>query len=228
MKVIVGNIFTSKCKTIVNTVNCVGVMGAGIALEFRLRYPDMYKKYKKLCEENKIDIGVLWIYKSPGKWILNFPTKKHWRFPSTVEYLEKGLKIFVKSYKEKNLESVAFPILGASKGGIDPEISLTIMGKYLSACDIPIEVYKFDHLAYDDLIVKLYSKLTQISDKEFSRTSGIRQDLASKIYKEVVNNRVRTISNLLKYDGIGINTVEKLYIFIQSPLFLHKTFDFDN
>lgn len=74
-KIITGNIFTTNCQTIVNTINCVGVMGAGIALECRLRYPDMHEKYIKLCMDNHIDIGLLWIYKSSDKWVLNFPTK---------------------------------------------------------------------------------------------------------------------------------------------------------
>lgn len=82
IKIIKGNIFTSNCQTLVNAVNCVGVMGAGIALECRLRYFEMYNRYVALCEENKIEIGLLWIYKSPVKWILNFPTKKHWKYPS--------------------------------------------------------------------------------------------------------------------------------------------------
>ena len=79
IKIISGNIFTSKCQTIVNTINCVGVMGAGIALECRLRYPEMYKKYVELCENREISIGILWLYKSEDRWILNFPTKKHWK-----------------------------------------------------------------------------------------------------------------------------------------------------
>jgi putative effector of murein hydrolase LrgA (UPF0299 family) len=67
-----GNIFTTKCQTIVNTVNCVGVMGAGIAYEFRLRYQDMFNKYKQHCEDKQLDIGILWIYNAEDKKILNF------------------------------------------------------------------------------------------------------------------------------------------------------------
>ena len=75
LRVIDGNIFTSKCQTIVNTVNCVGVMGAGIALECRLRWPDMHTVYQDLCRQRQITIGKLWLYKSTDRWILNFPTK---------------------------------------------------------------------------------------------------------------------------------------------------------
>ena len=119
IKIVSGNIFNTECDYIVNTVNCMGVMGAGIAYEFKLRYPEMYKKYKKICEDNLFDIGMLWIYKDPDKNILCFPTKKHWKYPSKIEYLELGLQKFVSIYKEKGIKSIAFPILGASLGGIN-------------------------------------------------------------------------------------------------------------
>lgn len=109
IKIKKGNIFSSKSETIVNTVNCVGVMGAGIAYEFKLRHPDMFKKYKQLCDNNLIDIGKLSIYQvdntSNYKKILNFPTKKNWKHPSRIEYLEDGLKKFVDTYNEKNIKS---------------------------------------------------------------------------------------------------------------------------
>ena len=89
-----GNIFTTKCQTIVNTVNCVGVMGAGIAFEFKLREETMFKKYKQLCDAKQLNIGTLWIYKSDNNNILNFPTKYDWKLPSKQEYLEKGLQKF--------------------------------------------------------------------------------------------------------------------------------------
>ncbi len=99
IKIISGNIFTSQCQVIVNTVNCVGVMGAGIALECRLRYPEMYDKYIQYCLESKINIGNLWIYKTESRWILNFPTKKHWKNPSKIEYLHAGLDYISKTTK---------------------------------------------------------------------------------------------------------------------------------
>ena len=120
------NIFNTQCQTIVNTVNCVGVMGKGIALEMKTRYPVMFEKYKKLCKDNLIDIGKLWLYKEPDdKWILNFPTKTHWK------------------YKDKNIESIAFPMLGCSNGGLETEKVLEIMVKHLSKCDnLIVEIYK--------------------------------------------------------------------------------------
>jgi len=100
VKIISGNIFSSKCETIVNTVNCVGVMGAGIAFEFKLRYPEMYAAYVDLCNKNQINIGALWLYRDKSQSILNFPTKTDWRLPSRIEYIQAGLEEFVSSYKE--------------------------------------------------------------------------------------------------------------------------------
>ena len=73
---------------------------------------------------NKIDIGILWIYKnSAERWILNFPTKKHWKYPTKIEYLKKGLEKFINTYDQKDIQSIAFPILGSDKGGLSSDVS---------------------------------------------------------------------------------------------------------
>lgn len=138
------NIFDTQCQTIVNTVNCVGVMGKGIALEMKNRYPDMFEKYKTFCDNKLIDIGKLWLYKNPDdKWILNFPTKTHWRYQSEYDYIEKGMQKFIETYKDKNIKSIAFPMLGCSNGGLDVNVVLEIMMCYLSKCDdLIVEIYK--------------------------------------------------------------------------------------
>lgn len=86
------NIFESPAQVIVNTVNTVGVMGKGIAKDFKKYYPEMFKEYQRYCEIGALEVGKLWLYKTPNKWVLNFPTKKHWRNPSRLEYIESGLK----------------------------------------------------------------------------------------------------------------------------------------
>ena len=105
-----GNIFNTKAQTVVNTVNCVGVMGKGIALVYKLRYPKMYDIYKDYCRQHLINIGKLWIYKGDENdpWVLNFPTKFHWKYPSKYEYIEKGLAKFVESYESHGVTSIAF------------------------------------------------------------------------------------------------------------------------
>jgi O-acetyl-ADP-ribose deacetylase (regulator of RNase III) len=141
--VLKGDLFESDTQTIVNTINCVGAMGKGIALEYKKKYPEMYVKYVSLCKNKQISIGKLWLYKTETKWILNFPTKDDWRNPSKVEYLVLGLEKFVATYKDKGITSIAFPLLGANNGGLDPKLSLDIMVRYLK--DLDIDVYIYDN-----------------------------------------------------------------------------------
>lgn len=135
-----GDIFKSETQTIVNTVNCVGAMGAGIALEFKNRYPNMFLSYKKICNLNQLKPGLLHLYKKEEKWILNFPTKDHYKDPSTLKYIELGLIKFKETYKEKGITSISFPKLGCGKGGLDFKDVKPLMEKYLNL-DIDVKIY---------------------------------------------------------------------------------------
>ncbi len=216
-----GNIFTTECQTIVNTINCVGVMGAGIAYEFRLRHPEMCETYKKFCDQKLIDVGKLWIYKTsnlPTKtysYILNFPTKKHWKYPSKIEYLEKGLKKFVETYQEKNISSIAFPLLGASKGNLDKGEVLDIMKKYLSNLNIEIEIWEFDPSAKDDVFENFKDKFLQSNDEALKQKSKLRIDFIRKIKEALKTETINSMSGLLQVKGIGEVTLEKSFNFIQ-------------
>ena len=137
-----GDIFESPAQTLVNTVNCMGVMGKGLALRFKEQYPEMFIAYAEICKQGLLDIGKLWLYKSDRKWILNFPTKYDWRMPTQESYLELGLQKFLLTYKQRGIKSIAFPLLGASNGNLNPEISLKIMIAHLRKCEIPVYIYK--------------------------------------------------------------------------------------
>lgn len=136
-----GNLFDSKAQTIVNPVNCVGVMGKGIALEFKKRYPLMYEEYKEHCKNNLISIGKLWLYKKESPWILNFPTKLDWRNESKIVYLQQGLVKFLDTYRRKGITSISFPLLGTGNGGLPKNQVIYGMKKHLINCDIPVEIY---------------------------------------------------------------------------------------
>ena len=136
-----GDIFNSPAKIIVNTVNIVGVMGKGIALEFKNRYPEMFRRYQELCESNQLDIGRLFLWRKSEKWVLLFPTKKHWRNPSKLEYIESGLQKFVENWDKLGAETVAFPRLGCGNGGLDWVDVKPLMEKYLKPLPIQIYVY---------------------------------------------------------------------------------------
>ncbi len=189
-------------------------MGAGIAYECRLRYPEMYEKYQKLCKDNLLKIGTLWIYKANNKRILNFPTKTDWKLPSKIEYLEKGLQKFVDTYKEKEITSIAFPILGASHGGLSQEQSLATMKRYLSQCDIKVEIWHFDPTATDDIFINYRQHFLLQVDKELSKSTGIGINIINKIKDALNDTTINSMSSLLNVKGIGDRTLEKSYKFI--------------
>lgn len=139
IKYIEGDIFSSPAQVIVNTVNTVGVMGKGIALEFKNRYPKMFEIYKKACEKHQLAIGKLMLVFEPDHWILLFPTKQNWRYPSKIQYIESGLIKFTQTYVEKNITSIAFPKLGCGNGELEWEEVKALMEKYLRP--LPIDVY---------------------------------------------------------------------------------------
>lgn len=141
---VIGNIFESPAQVLVNTVNTVGVMGKGIAKDFKDIYPEMFKKYQRLCEENLLTIGKLWLYKTPNKWILNFPTKTTWKKPSKIEFIEQGLENFSRTYVERGIVSIAFPQLGCGNGELDWEEQIRpLMEKYLKKLPIDIFIYLY-------------------------------------------------------------------------------------
>lgn len=215
LKFINGNIFNSKAQTIVNTINCVGVMGKGIALVFKLRYPLMFDIYKRYCDEKHIGIGKLWLYNQQPNtpWVLNFPTKYHWKYPSKMEYIEKGLIKFTETYKEKCVTSIAFPLLGTHNGGLEREEVKLLMIKYLSKCDIPIEVYDYDPSAPDDLFETFKKNWKKLSPQEIKVATGIQPQYIRKINEVLENPDVYSMVTLVSYDGIGVKTLQKSFDF---------------
>jgi O-acetyl-ADP-ribose deacetylase (regulator of RNase III) len=217
-----GNIFTTECQTIVNPVNCIGVMGAGIAYEFKLRFPEMYQRYKSFCENGMITIGNLWIYKINNQtkenydYILSFPTKNHWKYPSKVEYLEKGLEKFVSTYKAKGISSVAFPLLGADRGGLSQNVSIGLMERALANIDINVEIWKFDPRAQDDLYIEFKVAFLCMGDNELKESSGLRLDLIKKLKLALNRSDINSMSGLLSVKGIGEVSLEKAFAFIRN------------
>lgn len=143
-----GNIFDSECQTIVNTVNCYGVMGKGIALQFKQRYPDMFNEYKLACKNFELSNGGdiwIWDYVDMFKQrkILCFATKVMWQYKSKIEWIERGLANFINNYKHWGITSIAWPKLGCTNGGLNWETQVKpLMIKYLDDIDIINEIYE--------------------------------------------------------------------------------------
>lgn len=138
----IGNLFESSAQTLVNTVNCVGVMGKGIALEFKKRYPAMFQDYVKRCDAGLVQLGQPYHFSDLfGTSIINFPTKKHWRSASRLQDIERGLDYFVAHYQEWGIQSVAFPPLGCGNGGLEWADVGPLMVSRLHQLPIPVEIY---------------------------------------------------------------------------------------
>ena len=138
----VGNLFESEMQTIVNAVNCVGVMGKGVALEFKKRFPDMYEDYVVRCKGKQVRPGEPYLYhRALTPWILNFPTKDHWRSVSHLSDIVAGLEYLEGHYHEWEITSLAVPALGCGNGQLEWRIVGPTLYRYLSRFDIPVELY---------------------------------------------------------------------------------------
>lgn len=137
-----GDLFQSRAQTLVNTVNCVGVMGKGVALEFKRRFPEMYADYVERCRRGEVRLGRPYLYRhTSGRWILNFPTKDHWRSVARLDDIVRGLKYLLDHYREWGITSLAVPPLGCGQGGLDWKVVGPTLYRHLKQMDIPVELY---------------------------------------------------------------------------------------
>jgi O-acetyl-ADP-ribose deacetylase (regulator of RNase III) len=173
------DLFDSPAQALVNTVNTVGVMGKGIAASFKKLYPDMYNQYRRLCQEGKLTIGRLHLYRTANKIIVNFPTKEHWRQRSRVEYIEAGLEKFATHYGDYGISSVSFPQLGCGHGELDWERQVRpVMERYLHHLPIPVYIHLYPQPP-DFVPERLngeYAKQVQLERQRIS-TDWLWQDL---------------------------------------------------
>ncbi|SPM27177.1 type II toxin-antitoxin system antitoxin DNA ADP-ribosyl glycohydrolase DarG [Mycobacterium terramassiliense] len=136
-----GNILDSRAQTLVNTVNCVGVMGKGIALDFKRRYPDMFADYVARCDRKEVRLGEPYLYKASDHWIINFPTKKHWRAVSRLNDIVDGLNYLEDHYQAWGITSLAMPPLGCGNGQLEWKVVGPTLARHLERLKIPVELY---------------------------------------------------------------------------------------
>lgn len=142
-----GNLFEADVEAIVNTVNTVGVMGKGIALMFKEKFPDNYLKYEAACKKGAVHVGEMFVTKNPQlfgpQWIINFPTKSHWRNPSKIEWIEVGLENLREFVLLNKIKSIAIPPLGAGNGGLDWQVVRPSIEEALrDLTDVEILIYE--------------------------------------------------------------------------------------
>lgn len=142
VRTLTGDLFESKMQTLVNTVNCVGVMGKGVALEFKKRFPDMYQDYVARCAAKQVRLGRPYLFRRlMPPWILNFPTKDDWRSVSRLSDIVAGLEYFEQHYHEWGITSLAVPPLGCGQGQLEWRVVGPTLFRYFSRLDIPVELY---------------------------------------------------------------------------------------
>lgn len=142
---ITGDLFCDESDAFVNTVNCVGVMGKGIALEFKNRFPNNYNIYRSICQRKKFNIGQLIVtndkFNDRNITIINFPTKTHWRLKSNYNYITYGLISLKELIEDRNIKSIAIPALGCTNGGLDWDIVKVLIIDKLTGLDCKIHLY---------------------------------------------------------------------------------------
>ncbi len=206
-----GTVFNAKTQAKVNTVNCTGVMGAGIALEYKLRYPEMHEDYVTKCKSKIIQVGKVDYFKySDSLAIINFPTKLHFKYPSKIIWIEKGLQNFVDTYEENNIKSIAFPKLGTGKGGLDWKHVKEIMLHYLSNLDIDIficldkaqDAQGVEKIMLDNFNSKSIEELSQVVKLTKKQKIIIQEFIPYNRFWKIAETKgigIRTYSSIFKY-----------------------------
>jgi O-acetyl-ADP-ribose deacetylase (regulator of RNase III) len=143
-----GNILKSEAEALVNTVNCVGVMGRGVALQFKNAFPDNFKAYAAACRREQVQPGRMFVFETgqltPPRYIINFPTKRHWRGKSRIEDIDAGLAALVAEIRARRIGSIALPPLGSGLGGLDwlAEVRPRIEAALRALDDVQVIVYE--------------------------------------------------------------------------------------
>ncbi len=210
-----GNLFAARVQCLVNTVNCVGVMGKGVALEFRRRFPRMFEEYRQVCEKAALRPGQIWPYRREQPWVLNFAVKDDWKHPSRMEWVESCLSKFAASYEKLGIQSVAMPWLGAMNGRLEWDQVHSLIRSYLSNLpNIEIELVEFDPHASDPLFEKLLSESKHRTAEDLRNDADLTASAAAMILSAVRRQQVKSLAEVCSLEGLGKKTIENLYAFL--------------
>ena len=150
-----GDILAAEAEALVNTVNCVGIMGRGIALQFKKAFPENFKAYEAACARGAVEPGGMFVYDTGElmlpRYIINFPTKRHWRGKSRLEDVQSGLQALVHEVRTRGIRSIAIPPLGSGLGGLDWEDVRPLIAAAMEQLpDVQVEVFEPGGVAPDD------------------------------------------------------------------------------
>jgi O-acetyl-ADP-ribose deacetylase (regulator of RNase III) len=210
IKISQDSLFNVDAQALVNTVNCVGAMGAGIALEFRLRYPQLFLAYETDVKNGDVQLGKVNYYQFNDLIIINFPTKYDFKYPSKLEWISSGLDHFIQTYSHFKITKIAFPKLGSNNGGLEwnsvKEVMITKLAK------LPIEIIICeDTNPAKGFELKMLNALKNINLTQLALRPDKYRVLEFKLFK--INRFFELIG-----EGLGIDTYEKIYGFISSKI----------
>jgi len=180
IRVLIGDIFESKAETLVNTVNTVGVMGKGIALGFRKRFPEMYEDYVRRCEQREVRLGRPYLYRrSTPPHVINFPTKDHWRSVSKLYDIIKGLRYLQAHLPEWGVTSLAVPPLGCGEGRLEWRVVGPTLYRHLGDLSVPVELYAPFGTPHEELQPEFF-----VHREPASTPSGRQDESSSRFHVE--------------------------------------------
>ena len=247
IRFVTDDIFLSPAEALVNTVNCEGYMGKGLAYQFKLKYPDNNIDYIKACKTGELTIGHLHFYKESEKLIINFPTKDKWREPSKLEYINKGLDDLRRIIIDQRINSIAIPPLGSGNGGLNwLEVKAIVVEKLSSLTNVDIYIHepgvtsklapkskpKLSLAALILVYIKMYLNSKIFNPLVLQKTAFFMDVKLSnpyfrfKAYKNgPYDNSIRIISrNILEYKNFyNIKSTKKLYDSIYFEITSEKT-----
>lgn len=207
----IGDLFCSSAQTLVNTVNCVGVMGKGVALEFKRRFPEMFLDYRYRCERGEVKLGKPYLYRLPtGLQVLNFPTKDHWRAVSRLSDIVAGLEHLRFNYKAWEIKSLAVPPLGCGNGQLDWTVVGPTLYRYLKTLDVPVELFAPRGSPAEQLTFEFLEQQGHTADTASRDREPLRVDPAAVAIVAVVSR----ISRERVRPPIGRTAFQKIAYFL--------------
>lgn len=146
-QLVCGDIFAADVEALVNPVNCVGVMGKGLALQFKERFPENFRRYAEICKAGKLQPGTMFVWPTGSetglRYVVNFPTKRHWRDPSTMDYVERGLDALIVTVQQLGIRSIATPALGCGNGGLVwPQVREAMLIRLAALTETDVRIYE--------------------------------------------------------------------------------------
>lgn len=196
-----GNFFDYNASIRINTVNCVGVMGAGVALQFKNLFPQMFNEYKNLCNLKKLVPGALHIWESENIFenliIINFPTKNHWKAPSEYEYIEKGLDALHKYLSASSGKTITIPALGCGHGGLDWNIVKPMIYEKLANLNHNILLFapeSSQDIPINNIELLMKNDIYTIAPKDNNFPKKIKGKTSKSVYycgnEKLLNNKI--------------------------------------